>query len=151
MTLIRELENTAVYYDDLWDKEIRERFSEKLKSLDEKNEVFFKQYWQGFAWAAILGFINNKSVKLDSKKNTSFKFGTIYRQGTTIAEALILMAIAKSNLDDNILEKPEKIVEIICEHAKGGALLIKEIRETPGNENMFYNHEDFLSEIENRT
>jgi hypothetical protein len=151
MSILRELENSAVYYDDLWDKEVKQRFCEKIKSLDDKSETYFKQHWQGFAWAAIIGFINNKSISLDSKKNSSFKFGTIFRQGPSIADALILMAIGKLENEENLLEKSEKILEVISEYAKGGAQIIKEIRETPGNEDMFYTPEDFLTEIENRT
>ena len=150
MSLIHELENTNVYYDNLWDKEVKDRFCGKLGSLDKKDEKYFTQHWQGFAWASIIGFINDKRIVLDSRKLTSFKFSTISRQSPTIGDSLILMAIAKSTKGEKILESPSEILEIISEYAKGGAKIIKEIRETPGNENKFNIPDDYLAEIEDR-
>jgi hypothetical protein len=151
MPFLHELDNTTVYFDNLWKTSVRDRFCRKMESVEKKDNLYFSQYWQGYAWAAIIGFRNNRSLPLDPKtKETSFKFGTIMRQGSSIADALILMAIAKSDKGEEILENPSELVEIISRYASGGAQIINEIRETPGKENMFNYPDEFLSEIEDR-
>ena len=151
MALLHTLESTPVHHDALWEKSIQKRFCRKQQNDEAGDDVFFSQFWQGFAWAAIIGFLNNKRIPLDTKtKNSSFRFGTIRRQGPEIADGLILMAIAKSNKGADILEDEVELVNIMSEYAKGGASIIDEIRETPGTENKFDFPDDFLAEIEDR-
>jgi hypothetical protein len=151
MALLFDMESTAIYFDATWKKAVRDKFCRKESDIEKKDNLFFAQYWQGFAWAAVLGFLNNRRIPLDPKtKDSSFKFGVIRRNGPSIAEALILMAIAKSEGSYEIFEKPTEIALIISEYATGGATIINEIRETPGSENKFDFPDDFLSEIEDR-
>lgn len=151
MALLFNLESTAIYYDATWEKAVRDKFCRKESDIEKKDNLFFAQYWQGYAWAAIIGFLNNRNIPLDPKtKNSSFKFGVIRRNGPSIADALVLMAIAKSEEGYEILQRPVDIALIISEYATGGAAIINEIRETPGCENRFDFPDDFLSEIEDR-
>ncbi|MBK7700943.1 MAG: hypothetical protein IPJ39_20570 [Saprospiraceae bacterium] len=39
---------------------IRDMFSRKQQNTGSQNDKFFSKYWQVYAWAAIIGFINNK-------------------------------------------------------------------------------------------
>jgi len=151
MAILHELDSTAVYYDKVWKTAVRDKFCRKLEDIEKKDNLFFSQYWQGFAWAAIIGFLNNRRIPLESKsKESSFKYGVIMRQSSIIADALLLMAIAKSGMGDELLEKPTELVAIISEYATGGAIIINEIRDTPEKEIMFNYPDDYLSEIEDR-
>ena len=149
--LLNRINQLPMNYDSTWDKFIKEKYCRKEETIKRQDEKFFSQYWQGFAWAAILGFINNRRSSLDSKTKSSFRFQTINNQrGYDIADALILMAIAKSNKGYQILDEPREICDIISEYAKGGAEYVNELLETPGNSIDFTYPDHFLNEIVRR-
>lgn len=150
-SIVQDLNSKLINYDDEWANGIRDKFCRKEESISLKERKFFSQYWQGFAWAAIIGFLNDRRSSLDPKsKNSSFRFQVISNQAPKIAEALILLAIAKSGSNYEILMQPDEIATILSEYAKGGAEYIKEIRETPETENFFDNEDDFRNELLDR-
>lgn len=150
-SIVQDLNGKLINYDDVWATEIRDRFCRKEENIRETQNRFFSQFWQGFAWAAIIGFLKDRRSPLDSKtKQASFRFAQINNNAPKVAEALILLAIAKSGSNYEILMQPDEIASIMSEYAKGGAEYIKEIRETPGTENLFDSEDDFRNELLDR-
>ena len=150
-SIAQDLNSKPLHYDEVWANEIRDRFCRKEENIRETQNRFFSQYWQGFAWTAIIGFIKDRRSPLDQKtKSFSFRFQVISNQAPKIAEALILLAIAKSGRNYEILLQPDEIANIISEYAKGGAEYIKEVRETPGTENLFDSEDDYRNELLDR-
>ncbi|WP_282148393.1 hypothetical protein [Algibacter lectus] len=127
-------------------------FARKQESLSKKDDKFFSKYWQVYAWAAIIGFINDKREEGASLPNqSSFQYQMITNGSDSIAHALLLMAIGKIDAEksEDFL-KSRKILTIISEYAEGGAKHILEIRQTPGYERKFDSPDDFLIEIVKR-
>ena len=150
-SIVQDLNAKRINYDETWATEVRDKFCRKEENIRETERQFFSQYWQGFAWAAIIGFIKDRRSPLDPKtKNSSFNFQVITNNAPKIADALILLAIAKSGCNYEILMQPDEIATIMSEYAKGGAEYIKEIRETPETENFFDNEDDFRNELLDR-
>lgn len=148
-----DLNKSTVWYGEKVQK-VRDLFSRKEQKVTSRDTEFFTQYWQVFAWSAIIGFLNNKSIpNADLKNKTSIpSFKTIHSNGEDIAQALILMAIGKMKVDiPNDILKPRKVLNIIGEYAEGGAQHVLEMRETEGNENLFDHPDDYLMEIYHRT
>lgn len=130
-------------------EQIRNMFARKQESISKKDDKFFSKYWQVYAWAAIIGFINNKR-EIDSAlpHQTSFQYQMITNGSESVSQALLLMAIGKidsPNIEDFL--DPRKLLTIISEYAEGGAKYILEIRQTPGYERKFDNADDYLIEI----
>ncbi|MEM5540712.1 hypothetical protein [Olleya sp. AS48] len=133
-------------------EQIRDMFARKQESLSKKDDKFFSKYWQVYAWAAIIGFINDKREEGASLPNqSSFQYQMITNGSDSIAHALLLMAIGKIDAEksEDFL-KSRKILTIISEYAEGGAKHILEIRQTPGYERKFDSPDDFLIEIVKR-
>ena len=133
-------------------EQIRDMFARKQESLSKKDDKFFSKYWQVYAWAAIIGFINDKREEGASLPNqSSFQYQMITNGSDSIAHALLLMAIGKIDAEksEDFL-KSRKILTIISEYAEGGAKHILEIRQTPGYERKFDSPDDFLVEIVKR-
>ena len=152
-TFISELNRLPVWYGKNVE-EIRNLFSRKEQQISKKDSQFFSQYWQVFAWAAIIGFLHDKRIDdAELVNKTSIPaFKTIYNNGEDIGQALILMAISKIKSDnpEDIL-KPRKILNIIGEYAEGGARYILELRESSENNTLFDHPDDYLMEIYQRT
>ena len=133
-------------------EQIRDMFARKQESLSKKDDKFFSKYWQVYAWAAIIGFTNDKREEGANLPNqTSFQYQMITNGSDSIAHALLLMAIGKidaENSEDFL--KSRKILTVISEYAEGGAKHILEIRQTPGYERKFDSPDDFLIEIVKR-
>ena len=131
---------------------IRNLFSRKQENDGKQDDKFFSKYWQVYAWAAIIGFLNEKrEVGADLNNQRSFEFLRISNGSEQLASALILMAISKieATTSADILN-PRKILTIISEYAEGGAKHILEIRQTPGYEDKFNNADDYFYEISER-
>lgn len=134
-------------------KEYRKSIIEKLsrKQAEEGGDrKFFNQYWQPYAWAAIMGFRNDRPVPItDKTENDVFRFGAMNNQAPDILKALVIMAIGK--LDDDIennsefLKNASKIVSIIDEYANGGFELIN--RKLKKNIDYFYEHNVFIEDL----
>ncbi|MFT4661676.1 MAG: hypothetical protein ACI8XB_001956 [Patiriisocius sp.] len=133
-------------------EQIRDMFARKQESLSKKDDKFFSKYWQVYAWAAIIGFINDKrEIGASLTNQSSFQYQMISNGSDSIAHALLLMAIGKIDADkaEDFL-KSRKLLTVISEYAEGGAKHILEIRQTPGYERKFDSPDDFLIEIVKR-
>lgn len=133
-------------------EQIRDMFARKQESLRTKDDKFFSKYWQVYAWAAIIGFVNNKREENAELPNqSSFQYQMITNGSDTIANGLLLMAIGKIEAKEakDILNS-RKLLTIISEYAEGGAKHILEIRQTPGYERKFDSPDDYLIEIVKR-
>jgi hypothetical protein len=149
--LFTEINKRNVHYGKNVEQ-IRDMFARKQESLSKKDDKFFSKYWQVYAWAAIIGFINDKrDLGADLPNQSSFQYQMINNGSESIAQALLLMAIGKvetSNSDDFLNSR--KLLTIISEYAEGGAKHILEIRQTPGYERKFDSPDDFLLEVVKR-
>lgn len=146
--ILTELEERYVHFGNNVLKMI-ELFGRKQESDNVKDDKFFSKYWQVYAWAAIIGFVNDKrEIGASLPNQSSFEFLRIRNGSESVAHALVLMALSKLN-PDNILDEfqSRNILRVISEFAEGGAKHILEIRETPGKKAMFNAHDDYFSEI----
>lgn len=146
--LFTEINKRNVHYGN-YVEQIRNLFARKQESLTKKDDKFFSKYWQVYAWAAIIGLINDKKEDgADLPHQSSFQFQMITNGSESIAHALLLMAIGKieaKSADDFLNSR--RILTIISEYAEGGAKYILEIRQTPGYERKFDSPDDYLMEI----
>lgn len=149
--LFAELNRRNVHYGN-YVEQIRDMFARKQESLKKEDDKFFSKYWQVYAWAAIIGFINDKREdKADLPHQSSFQYQMITNGSQLVADALLLMAIGKikgNNVSD--IFNSRKILTVISEYAEGGAKYILEIRQTPGYERKFDSPDDYLIEIVQR-
>lgn len=149
--LYSEINKRDVHYGN-YVKQIRDMFARKQESLSKKDDKFFSKYWQVYAWAAIIGFINDKREEgADLPHQSSFQYQMITNGSESIAQALLLMAIGKieaKEADDFLNSR--KLLTVISEYAEGGAKHILEIRQTPGFERKFDSPDDYLIEIVKR-
>lgn len=143
-----EINKRNVHYGN-YVEQIRDMFARKQESLSKKDDKFFSKYWQVYAWAAIIGFVNNKREEsAELPHQTSFQFQMITNGSESIAQGLLLMAIGKieaKSADDFLNSR--KLLTIISEYAEGGAKHILEVRQTPGYERKFDSPDDYLLEI----
>ena len=131
---------------------IRDLFSRKQQNSSSRDDKFFSKYWQVYAWAAIIGFLNNKREEnADLPHSRSFEFLRIYNGSEMVANSLVLMAVSKIK-SENIEEflNARKLLTVISEYAEGGAKHVLEIRETPGMEQKFNYSDDYFYEIVER-
>lgn len=149
--LFTEINKRNVHYGN-YVEQIRDMFARKQESLKKQDDKFFSKYWQVYAWAAIIGFINDKrEEKADLTNQSSFQYQMITNGSQSVADALLLMAIGKLDAKEakDILNS-RKLLTIISEYAEGGAKHILEIRQTPGYERKFDSPDDYLVEIVKR-
>ena len=138
--------------------EFKENIIEKLsrKQAEKGGErQFFNQYWQPFVWAAITGFIKNHRTPINGKSdNNTFSYTTLNNQAPDILKSLIIMAIGKFDLKNNIeeeielLKEPSEIVNIIDEYANGGFEIIS--RKLEQDPDYFYEHNIFIEDLLDR-
>lgn len=150
--LILELNKRNVHYGN-YVVQVRDLFSRKKESLTKQDDKFFSKYWQVYAWAAIIGFVNSKRIEgAELPIQSSFQYQMISNGSEEIASALLLMAIGKveSNKVEDILNT-RKLLTIISEYAEGGAKHVLEIRQTPGFERKFNSPDDYFYEVVSRT
>jgi len=149
--LIADINKKKVWYGNelLKVRDLFSRKEEKGFNITRADDKFFSNYWQVYAWAAIIGFINGKRVTGDPLPNkTSFEFQVISNASENIANALVLMAIGKMKVIsvDKLLDSRD-ILTIISEYAEGGAKHVLELRETPGYDAKFNFAGDYFEEI----
>lgn len=149
--LFTEINKRNVHYGT-YVEQIRDMFSRKQESLVKKDDKFFSKYWQVYAWAAIIGFVNDKrETGADLPNQSSFQYQMISNGSESIAHALLLMAIGKVDAKESSdFLNSRKLLTIISEYAEGGAKHILEIRQTPGYERKFDSPDDYLIEIVRR-
>jgi hypothetical protein len=149
--LFTEINKRNVHYGN-YVEQIRDMFARKQESLKKQDDKFFSKYWQVYAWAAIIGFINDKREEgAELPHQSSFQYQMITNGSQSVADALLLMAIGKVDVKEakDILNS-RKLLTIISEYAEGGAKHILEIRQTPGWERKFDSPDDYLVEIVKR-
>lgn len=113
---------------------------------------FFNQYWQPFAWAAFIGFKNDRPVPIeDSTDKNVFSYSVINNQAPDILKALVVMAIGKLDeaVEDNdeFLKDTSAILKVIDEYANGGFEIIN--RKLNKNVDYFYEHNVFIEDLLN--
>ena len=149
--LFTEINKRDVHYGS-YVEQIRDMFARKQESIVKKDDKFFSKYWQVYAWAAIIGFINDKRESgADLPNKSSFQYQMITNGSESIAHALLLMAIGKIDAkESNDFLNSRKLLTTISEYAEGGAKHILEIRQTPGWERKFDSPDDYLIEVVRR-
>ena len=149
--LYSEINKRNVHYGN-YVEQIRDMFARKQESLSKKDDKFFSKYWQVYAWAAIIGFINDKREEgADLPNQSSFQYQMITNGSESISQALLLMAIGKIEAkESDVFLNSRKLLTIISEYAEGGAKHVLDIRQTPGYERKFDSPDDFLIEIVKR-
>lgn len=131
---------------------VRDLFSrkeEKGVNITRADDKFFSNYWQVYAWAAIIGFRHDKRIENDPLPNRqSFEYQVISNASESIAYSLVLMAIGKMKIADSeeLLDSRE-ILTIISEYAEGGAKHVLEQRATSGMESRYNYADDYFREI----
>ena len=148
-TLINDLINRKeIHFGDNV-LQIIDLFARKQESTTKLDDKFFSQYWQAYAWCAILGFHYEKRIeKAELPNKQSFYFHTIWNGSQDIAHGLILMALGALKQEDaSKMFDSRKLLTIISEHAEGGAKYVLDIKETPGLERKFDSPDDYLLEL----
>ena len=149
--LFNEINKRNVHYGN-YVEQVRDMFARKQESLSKKDDKFFSKYWQVYAWAAIIGFVNDKREEgIDLPHQSSFQYQMITNGSDTISQGLLMMAIGKvkaTKADDFLNSR--KLLTIISEYAEGGAKHILEIRQTPGYERKFDSPDDYFIEVVKR-
>jgi len=149
MSLTLELSEKKLKYKVIHRELILDRFCEVQSSKNDITRKYFSQLWEGYTWAAILGFLYDKRSPLkNGKTDTSFKFSVIYNNGGDIADALVLMAVAKSEHKYNALTMTEEIITIIEEYANGGFEIIESLLKK--DDRYFDNPDSFIEELLDR-
>lgn len=146
MSLVSELSDKRLKYRTIHRKDILDRFCDVQGSQNNIDRKYFSQLWEGYTWAAIIGFNNDKRIPLGSGgSDSAFKFSVINNNGGELADALILLALAKSKKGYKCLLEPDEIINVIEEYANGGFEIIQStLREDDG----YYNNPDaFIEEL----
>jgi hypothetical protein len=129
-------------------EKIVEKYSTNRGAKETDQSKFFTQLWMPFAWAAILGFTEDKSIPLETEnlKKDTFKYYTINNNSEKIFQALILFVVAKKGYE--ILQDPFEINKTIEEYANGGfEILHTQLREFPEYFNDETNFINFILDI----
>ena len=146
MSLVSELSDKRLKYKTIHREGILDKFCGVQGSQRIIDRKYFSQLWEGYTWAAIIGFIYDKRVPLGSGgKGDAFKFSVINNNGGELADALILLALSKSKKGYKCLIDPDEIIKVIEEYANGGFEIIQsKIRE---DESHFNNPDAFIEEL----
>ncbi|MDB2394217.1 hypothetical protein N9V73_00820 [Flavobacteriaceae bacterium] len=146
MSLVSELSEKRLKYKTIHRDGILDKFCGVQGSQRIIDRKYFSQLWEGYTWAAIIGFINDKRVPLGTGgKGDAFKFSVINNNGGELADALILLALSKSKKEYKCLVDPDEIISIIEEYANGGFEIIQTmIRE---DESHFNDPDAFIMEL----
>jgi len=134
--------------------EIRFSFEQKMKDeiivkfSNKQGGDFnvFSYHWQCFVWAAVIGFLYEKRLPLQSPiADKPFSLNTMRNNsGDKVAQALLCMCIAKAG-DLDILKEPDKAISLINEYANGGFYYIQNMIDN--GENSFNDLEKVKQEI----
>ena len=109
----------------------------------------FSFHWQCFAWAAIIGFMNDKKRPLKSPlADKPFNLNTMRNNGgDKIVQGLISILVAKTESLE-ILKTPVLAIDLINEYANGGFYYIQNLMDN--GENNFNDLEKVKQEIFSR-
>ena len=147
MSFLTDIATKDLRYEARYRTTIIDRYSEVRGSIN--NRPIFSELWQCYAWAAVLGFINDRRRPLESPINTSFDFSTIRNKGPLVHKALLCAAIAKSDEGIEVLRDPKAVITLIEEYANGGFDLIAETLDEKGL-TFFDSFDNMLSEVMDR-
>lgn len=148
--------NEIISYSPKIQKEYKEKIILKLsrKQAEEGGDRrFFNQYWQPFAWAATIGFLDGNPLPIEGESDDDvFKYSVINNQAPDILKSLIVMAIAQFDSeikdDKKNLSDPIAIVKIINEYAnRGFRIITKKLEDNP---DYFYEHNIFIEDLLDR-
>jgi len=123
MSIYRDLHSKSpkIEFHDF--EKIVNRFGSNRGLGQSDSTKFMDQLWIPFAWAAVLGLISKKNLPLEGNlKKDTFKYQTIYNQSADVFYALVLMVVGLEGHE--ILDTPERINQVIEEHANGGFEII---------------------------
>lgn len=117
MVDLSDIQNTKFSFEQEMKDEVILKFSNKQGG----DYNVFAFHWQCFAWAAIVGFLKDLRLPLETKlADKVFSLNTMNNNdGEKVAHAIICMAIAKAG-DLNILKNPSEFINVINEYANGG-------------------------------
>lgn len=149
MSLINEIISFSPKIQKEYKEKIIERLSRK-QAGEGGDRKFFNQYWQPFAWATIIGFINDRREPIiDTYDSDVFKYSVINNQSPDILKSLIVMAIGKFNKliqdDKSLINDANEITKIIDEYANGGFEIIS--RKLDKDPDYFYEHNIFIEDL----
>ena len=114
MSLVNELSDKRLKYRIIYREGILDKLCGVQGSQNNLDRKYFSQLWEGYTWAAIIGFINDKRIPLGSGgTDSAFKYSVINNNGGELADALILLALAKSQKGYKCLLDPDEIINII--------------------------------------
>lgn len=131
-----------------YEKSVRKGIMTSLSNVQGGKYYVFASLWECFAWAAILGFLNDKKKQLGPISDKPFNLNTMKNNGgDKIVQTLICLCISKANSLE-ILKTPEDVVSMINEYANGGFYFIQNLIDA--EENLFRSFEDVKQEIFNR-
>ena len=129
MVDLSDIQNTKFSFEQEMKDEVILKFSNKQGG----DYNVFAFHWQCFAWAAIVGFLKDLRLPLETKlADKVFSLNTMNNNdGEKVANAIICIAIAKAG-DLNILKNPSEFINIINEYANGGLHYIYKLIQTNG-------------------
>jgi hypothetical protein len=120
------------------------RYAANAGVKDKDEAKYFDQLWKPFAWAAIIGFINDKQIPLEGTKKSAFSYETIYTNGEDIFYSLVLFAVEKKGYE--ILSDTQLLNNTISEYANGGFELIYTTLKDKGDD-YFSDANSYLEEL----
>lgn len=111
-----------------FEKAIRDGLMRSLSNVQGGSYYVFGSLWECFAWAAIIGFLNDKHKSLGTPlSDKPFNLLTMKNNGgEKISAALLCLCISKSG-NIEIMKNPESVIEMINEYANGGFYYIQEL------------------------
>lgn len=111
----------------------------------------FYNNWQPFAYACVIGLLQNKKIKVESLPNDKinrdkFKYITIKRNGKDILHSIILAVIARNPDGCKLFANPNEMNKEISAYANYGFEVLDEMIKS-GNLSYIT---DFINEIQSR-
>lgn len=95
--------------------------SEKLLEKDDQSDSLFSTMWELFVWCAVLGFLNDLSVKV-KELYSPFRWHNISNKHQ---ELLLIFTLSKQQ-DFGVIKDKKYIQETIENYANGGMQLVQE-------------------------
>lgn len=132
-----------------YEKKIRDGIMTSLSNVQGGKFYVFASLWECFAWAATIGFINEKRRPLGTPlSDRPFSLHTMKNNGgEKIANALICLCVSKAKSLD-VLKNTDDLITMINEYANGGFYYIQSLIDS--GESSFKSFEDVKQEIFNR-
>lgn len=129
-----------------FEQKMKEKIILKFSTKQGGDFNVFSYHWQCFAWAAVIGFLNNKRQPLKTPiADRPFNLNTMRNNsGDKVVQALICLCISKTNSLD-ILKTPSSAIDLINEYANGGFYYIQTLMDN--GENSFNDLEKVKQEI----